>query len=357
MISVDRRTLNRIALLLLGVAGGALWLSCSRETFIGGLCGDITDCRTEYNFYGGTSCVHGVCMCDNPDLEVCCPNSDPSLCKKYTDNTCRPRAECPDTPPQPECLSSADCVQPPDPRCGLATCEQGKCGLTIFWPGPPIDWQKPGDCKTLVCDQIGYVIEQVDFSDRPIDVNPCTYDHCDESGPLNDPIPDTMPCPGSSGVCFSGECMECINPDVVVCGPSEICSGFDCVPPHCDDNAVNGGETGLDCGGGACRPCPSGQPCIKGSDCGSNVCVASKCAAPTPTDGVENGDETGVDCGCYGCTNKCKDGEGCLSDDDCMSRVCYGSLCLPPSCFDGTKNGDEEGVDCGGSCELPCSGE
>ena len=47
---------------------------------------------------------------------------------------------------------------------------------------------------------------------------------------------------------------------------------------HCDDGVLSGDETGIDCGGVDCLPCPS-------------------C-----TDGVQNGNETGVDCGGPDCS-------------------------------------------------------
>jgi hypothetical protein len=77
--------------------------------------------------------------------------------------------------------------------------------------------------------------------------------------------------------------------------------------PTCTDGIQNGDETGVDCGGSNCPPCP-----------------------PTCDDGIQNGDETGVDCG----------GSNCPA--------------CPPTCNDGIQNGDEEGVDCGGSNCDPC---
>jgi len=46
------------------------------------------------------------------------------------------------------------------------------------------------------------------------------------------------------------------------------------VAATCSDGIQNGDETGVDCGGTDCDPCP-----------------------PTCTDGIQNGDETGIDCG------------------------------------------------------------
>ncbi|WP_194765705.1 hypothetical protein [Tamlana sp. I1] len=78
------------------------------------------------------------------------------------------------------------------------------------------------------------------------------------------------------------------------------------LPETCFDGAMNGIETGVDCGGD-CQPCA------------------------TCDDGIQNGNETGVDCG----------GPDC---DAC-----------PETCDDGIKNNGETEVDCGGpNCE-PCA--
>ncbi len=55
-------------------------------------------------------------------------------------------------------------------------------------------------------------------------------------------------------------------------------SGMDCTAvPTCSDGLKNGNETAVDCGGGTCPPCASGQACLINSDCTSNVCSGSVC--------------------------------------------------------------------------------
>ncbi|MCB9276985.1 MAG: T9SS type A sorting domain-containing protein [Lewinellaceae bacterium] len=82
--------------------------------------------------------------------------------------------------------------------------------------------------------------------------------------------------------------------------------------PTCSDGIQNGQETGVDCGGPTCPPCP---------------------VEPTCSDGIQNGQETGVDCG--------------------------GPTCPPcpvePTCSDGIQNGQETGIDCGGPTCPPCN--
>lgn len=61
------------------------------------------------------------------------------------------------------------------------------------------------------------------------------------------------------------------------------CGGCSSPPnprPSCTDGVQNGNETGMDCGGLDCPPCP---------------------LPPSCTDGIKNGDETGIDCGGANC--------------------------------------------------------
>jgi len=58
-------------------------------------------------------------------------------------------------------------------------------------------------------------------------------------------------------------------------------------PPTCDDGFHNGAETDVDCGGGDCPPCDTGEGCILDRDCASDdnpctsdVCVAGICSHP-----------------------------------------------------------------------------
>ncbi|MBC6993970.1 M14 family zinc carboxypeptidase [Neolewinella lacunae] len=100
-------------------------------------------------------------------------------------------------------------------------------------------------------------------------------------------------------------------------------------PATCTDGIQNGDETGVDCGGSACSPCP------------------------TCTDGIQNGDETGVDCGGPACPACPSCNDGILNNGE-TSVDCGGPNCAAcPTCTDGIQNGDETGVDCGGAC-TPC---
>ncbi|MFO0601159.1 MAG: hypothetical protein U0228_37970 [Myxococcaceae bacterium] len=120
--------------------------------------------------------------------------------------------------------------------------------------------------------------------------------------------------------------------------------------PTCSDQARNGGESDVDCGG-ACTPCEAGKACLEPGDCASGRCLGHVCVTGSCRDGERNGAETDVDCG-GGCA-PCHPQQGCLVAADCDSKVCAGVTCAPPTCSDGVKNGPESDVDCGGPCG-PC---
>jgi hypothetical protein len=97
-------------------------------------------------------------------------------------------------------------------------------------------------------------------------------------------------------------------------------------PLSCHDGRRNGHETGVDCGGAMCSPCPDGDGCALGSDCQSKVCSGGTCLVPSCKDHSANGNETDVDCG-GGCP-PCAAGLGCASQPDCESGVCESGSCV-----------------------------
>jgi hypothetical protein len=50
-----------------------------------------------------------------------------------------------------------------------------------------------------------------------------------------------------------------------------------CPGPTCSDGIQDGYETGVDCGGPSCAPCPSGQGCLGNPDCASGACSSLVC--------------------------------------------------------------------------------
>ncbi len=113
-----------------------------------------------------------------------------------------------------------------------------------------------------------------------------------------------------SGVCISGACTEA--PGVPA--------------PTSTDGKKNGDESDIDCGGTRTNAprCATDRACNVAADCESKVCAPSKtCAAPSATDQAQNGDETDVDCG--GTTTNappCAAGKSCKVHTDCASDGC-----------------------------------
>jgi len=136
------------------------------------------------------------------------------------------------------------------------------------------------------------------------------------------------------------------------------------VPDTCGDGVQSGAETDRDCGGSRCPPCREGARCATNSDCTSGVCRADgagvwMCQKPGCDDGVRNMAETGTDCGGPSC-EPCPLDQGCRTNDDCWGRDCRidgegnATCAAPASCFDRESNGLETGVDCGGPACPPC---
>lgn len=126
----------------------------------------------------------------------------------------------------------------------------------------------------------------------------------------------------------------------------------ECAGAECDDEAENGDETDVDCGGpGDCARCGDDEKCDEDSDCKNKICTEGRCQEAACDDQVTNSDESDLDCG--GSCPECPVGKRCREDDDCDSRICDSDSDRCVSCDDGTQNGSELGLDCGGpDCEL-----
>jgi hypothetical protein len=131
---------------------------------------------------------------------------------------------------------------------------------------------------------------------------------------------------------------------------------FLCLFPSCTDDATNGNETDFNCGGNNCDPCVVDDSCLINLDCESLSCSSTNflCLSPSCTDGATNGNETDLNCGGGTCA-PCVAGKVCADDADCVSVNCsVANICLDTSCFDNTQNGNETDVDCGGITCNPC---
>ena len=154
--------------------------------------------------------------------------------------------------------------------------------------------------------------------------------------------PCAQPCTVGKGCAKNADCA------------SGYCDGTVCVADHCLDKQPDVGETGTDCGGTCSQTCDVGQSCKIAGDCTSAMCAAVSlaCVATPCLDEAKDGDETDVDCGGAVCSGKCAEGKGCASGGDCTSTFCNSGsgLCVSDHCGDGILDADELGVDCGGSC-------
>ncbi|MEM7675073.1 MAG: hypothetical protein AAF449_03620 [Myxococcota bacterium] len=128
-------------------------------------------------------------------------------------------------------------------------------------------------------------------------------------------------------------------------------------PAHCANGEVDAddGETDVDCGG-LCRACTFGLNCIADGDCAAGLACGSDqvCDRQTCEDGALNGLETDVDCGGPECFTRCGPEQGCAMTADCEQSLCEGGVCGAETCVDGILNGNETDVDCGGDLCDPC---
>jgi len=267
------------------------------------------------------------------------------------------------------CTDASTCPPVPAGPCaalGTSACVHGKCTLTYTAGDAPS--QKYGSCKQNLCAADGGFSTVNDAGNAFDDGNPCTPGTCANGVPLNTPmlgatclfpslvqgICEQNPDPTNPG---STLCAACDPASTTACSttPGLLCIGGQCVPSHCNDTTTDNGETDLNCGGGLCLPCDTGQVCVQPRDCFSNVCTGGTCQAPSCTDNIQNGTETDVDCGGL-CPQKCAATLKCLKPSDCTSGVCAPSSpdaglvpdqCQAPTCTDGVKNGSETMVDCG----------
>src|SRR5208337_3761284 len=95
---------------------------------------------------------------------------------------------------------------------------------------------------------------------------------------------------------------------ILVALPLFFLFGAGCQPksagPSCKDGIKNAGETDVDCGGAICPPCGVGKKCAGSRDCSTNACDLNSqtCVADQCADHQMDGGETGVDCGGAVCT-------------------------------------------------------
>jgi len=175
---------------------------------------------------------------------------------------------------------------------------------------------------------------------------------------------------GEADVDCGGDCPGCAVgahcAQTVDCAAGECLLGI-CQEVGCFNQAVDGDETDVDCGGSSCAPCRDNQHCVAPTDCQSKVCGDDgTCTAVSCKDGVRNGDELDVDCGGSSCDG-CPIGSPCTVAADCQSGLCDGGKCAL-NCSRGTAECDNDTTvpcetnlltssrNCGGcgiACDLP----
>lgn len=173
-----------------------------------------------------------------------------------------------------------------DADCSSGNCEAGLCGQ----PTGPIclvpDPENPncGDCE-------------LNGSETDVD---CGGDAC-------------PPCDPGAACSVDADCGAGSCQGQVCVPPTPHCEPVDPDNPSCADCVMNGSETDTDCGGDACSPCELGGACVENVDCASGACASGACVTAQPgcqpvdpenpncADCVMNGGETGVDCGGDAC--------------------------------------------------------
>ncbi len=283
-------------------------------------CNVDADCEGRRCFDGGcVSCMDGIMDAEETDVDcgggLCDPCEDGAMCA--IDRDCES-----DACNANVCESCVDRVRNQDetdvdcggscPGCadGLVCTTTADCGAL------------GATCESGVCASCADMVRNRDETD------------VDCGGPTCPGCRDRMMCTSNSdcmsGACLGGRCVSCI------------------------DGVRNQDETDVDCGGAMCPRCAPGRMCDGADDCMSMICDAPSglCNAPGCGDRVLNGMETDLDCGGGACIG-CADGLRCVANRDCLSGVCTGGVCQVPTCTDTVFNGAETDVDCGGPTTCP----
>jgi hypothetical protein len=145
-----------------------------------------------------------------------------------------------------------DC--PPPMQCFTAyTCPNGFCKNSAAPSNTPAGPNIFGDCKKTVCDGSGGTTTVADPMDVPMPMGPCTTPACAGMTPYYMPTNVGGQCGGPGYTCDSmGQCNQC------------------------HDLVIDGGETGIDCGGPQCGGC-LGAPCNANTQCAHGMCVNTVC--------------------------------------------------------------------------------
>jgi Collagen triple helix repeat (20 copies) len=214
--------------------------------------------------------------------------------------------------------------------------------------------QKPANCQSTNPADANVLVEY--RGQQSTDSETCAQSGLVCSGICEETQTDPNNCGACGNVCPTAVSPYCIqNPSL--CTPvqkacvSAVCGGCDSGQTACHGACANLQTDVQNCG--SC-----GNACSNGS-----ACVNGNCALATATcsDGIKNGSETGVDCGGGTCA-PCGTGQSCLTGTDCQSGVCNNlNVCSSGSCGPGQSvcgstcvNLQSDLNNCGG-CGIVCS--
>jgi hypothetical protein len=225
------------------------------------------------------------------------------------------------------------------------------------------------------CNGNGQCVVCLDASQCPQPTSGCVKATCTNGACGMQNLMDGTACTDSGGkVCSSGTCVACIqNSD---CSTGNVCQGNKCIG-QCSDGMKDGTETDIDCGGGSCPACPTGDTCVANSDCVStDACTGGKCTAC----GSNYNQPCGSCGGVFDCTGACtvmtpsNYGQSCGSCGGTVTCTGGCSIATPPNLGDACTStfkcpcggGSTPGtIDCSGKCvpdaicctccgKLPC---
>ncbi|MDP6944279.1 MAG: hypothetical protein QF464_09025, partial [Myxococcota bacterium] len=170
---------------------------------------------------------------------------------------------------------------------GDACFSAGLCANGVCESSPSVDCDDGDPCTVDACAPETGECTTAPSDDGTLcdDEDPCTLNDVCAGGVCGGEIQAT--CCGD-GICDQSELCACLadcagepcdDEDAEtlddLCQPTGECQG---TAPSCTDALQNGEETGVDCGGGECPPCPAGEPCTEDDDCATGLCQDDLCA-------------------------------------------------------------------------------
>ncbi len=263
---------------------------------------------------------------------------------------------------QDQCSDALGCDDGNPCTVDVCDAETTTCVFQALVDGSNVD-AEPLDCKLYVCEggvvKVSPVDEQVTCKANGLagqcengecvtectttadsvcdDHNPCTDDACDlgvgqcRSTAKANGEPSGVVEECRVQLCEDGADSWIAEPAGTSCttcdAPPCVCDEGACVDPTCDDDATNGSETDVDCGGGVCWGCAVGQTCAVGADCLSGFCDDGTCQ-----DCTTHADCPGQQCLSGTCVPKSDDGEECNDEDSCASGFCVDGVCCDSAC-------------------------